>query len=105
MTPPSSGSSILPDLLVRCSRHDANAFAQYYRRTSPFLNAVVGRQLGLTREVEAVLVETYVHVWREASSYVRTGTSSAWAWTLAIVGQAVSERSADLGPRSRVPRG
>lgn len=90
----------LADLLARCARQDREAFAEFYRLTSPVLFALSIRR-GHSREtVEEALVWTYVIIWREAHRYTKDQTRSVWAWTLAILDPTLPADNAILLDRS-----
>lgn len=91
---PTAERAVLHQLLLRCARQDQAAFAEYYRLTSPPLNALLARLGSPPATVESVLVTTYVLIWRQADDFARDHTRSAWAWTLALLDRAISE-SAD----------
>ena len=65
----SEKSRALHDLLARTALGDRAAFAELYRRTSAHLFGVVLRINRDRGQVEDVLQETYVNVWRAAGGF------------------------------------
>jgi RNA polymerase sigma-70 factor (ECF subfamily) len=75
---PSASADAL--LLERIKGGDEGAFAELYDRLSPSLFAVVLRILGDAKEVEDVLQEGFVHLWKRAAAYDPSrGTPFTWA--------------------------
>ncbi len=97
---------VLEDLLVKSAAADEAAFAEYYRLTSPVINALVLTR-GYTREAgESVLVSLYVTAWRRAQEFDQGSVGSAWKWTLMVLEQALAAQASELGNWSgRRPRG
>ncbi|HEX4051337.1 MAG TPA: sigma-70 family RNA polymerase sigma factor [Steroidobacteraceae bacterium] len=84
MTPPDSDTRAeLDRLLQQCGRGDQGAFAELYRRTSPRLFALCLRMLRDRGTAEDVLQDSFVTVWRRASTFDATrGSAISWLITL-----------------------
>lgn len=94
-----TSQQVLHGLLLRCARRDEAAFAEYYRRTSPFLKAWLQCRGPQSRDVANLLVAAYTEVWRQAPDRY-DGARSAWSWTLEVADQAVQRLS---GPAPHRP--
>jgi RNA polymerase sigma factor (sigma-70 family) len=70
-------------LLFQTGRNDQKAFAELYKRTSSKLFGVCLRMLRDRGEAEEVLQETYITVWRRASSFDAT-KASAMTWLITL---------------------
>ncbi|WP_156757049.1 RNA polymerase sigma factor [Actinokineospora pegani] len=73
-------------LLRRTARGDRAAFAEFYRRTSPWLAVRLRRRCADHELVDEVVQETYVVVWRAAGSIAETSavdSALGWLWTIA----------------------
>ncbi|WP_406642807.1 RNA polymerase sigma factor [Amycolatopsis sp. WGS_07] len=73
-------------LLRRTARGDRAAFEELYRRTSPWLAIRLRRRCSDDQIVLEVMQETYLAVWRAASSFagvVAGGSAVGWVWTIA----------------------
>ena len=70
-------------LLQQSGRSDQKAFAELYKRTSSKLFGVCLRMLRDRGEAEEVLQETYVTVWRRASSF-DASKASAITWLVTL---------------------
>ena len=73
-------------LVRRIAAGDRRAFDELYRRTSPWLLARLRRRCADDDLVADVMQETYLAVWRAASSFAGSATSGGavgWLWTIA----------------------
>lgn len=76
-------SPIHPELLVRVTKGDQQAFEQLYEHSSSLLFTLVRRILNDREEASEVLQEVYAEVWRKAVRYDPTrGSPLAWLVTL-----------------------
>ena len=74
------------DLVRRVARGDRAAFDELYRRTSPWLAVRLRRRCADDELVAEVIQETYLAVWRAASSFAGAsvgGSAVGWVWTIA----------------------
>src|SRR6188508_1581569 len=74
------------ELVRRTAAGERRAFDELYRRTSPWLLARLRRRCADDDLVADVMQETYLAVWRAASSFAKPGTSGSavgWLWTIA----------------------
>src|SRR5262245_13457662 len=65
---------------------DRAAFAELYRRTSPWLAVRLRRRCADDELVAEVMQETYLVVWRAAAAFAGAGiggTAVGWLWTIA----------------------
>lgn len=92
-----AGRAMLAALLLRIVRQDGQALQHLYGLTSAKLNGVI---LAVVRDhvlAEEVLQDTYMNVWRQASSYdSRLGSPITWLVTIArnrAIDRLRSERS------------
>ncbi|HEY3494120.1 MAG TPA: sigma-70 family RNA polymerase sigma factor, partial [Polyangiaceae bacterium] len=77
MSAPSSETD--EELVARMSRADRAALATLYERHSPRLRAVALRILSDSNEVEDVVHDVFIEVWRRSADYSRErGSVSAW---------------------------
>jgi len=74
----------LNDLLLRCGDGDREAFDEYYRLTSPVLAILIAARRLPPSDVDSILNEVYVAIWRRASRF-RTSGRSVWQWTLTVL--------------------
>src|SRR5436190_15952305 len=68
------------------SRGDRAAFAELYRRTSPWLAVRLRRRCADDQVVAEVMQETYLAVWRAAGGFAGSavdGSAVGWLWTIA----------------------
>src|SRR4051794_35766300 len=68
------------------SRGDRAAFAELYRRTSPWLAVRLRRRCTDEQVVAEVMQETYLAVWRAAGGFAGSsvdGSAVGWLWTIA----------------------
>lgn len=68
------------------ARGDRAAFAELYRRTSPWLAMRLRRRCGDDELVAEVMQETYLAVWRAAAAFAGAsvgGSAVGWLWTIA----------------------
>jgi RNA polymerase sigma-70 factor (ECF subfamily) len=83
------GAGAAPDeeRLVRLiAGGDRVAFAEFYRRTSPWLAVRLRRRCGDDELVAEVMQETYLAVWRAAAAFAGAsvgGSAVGWLWTIA----------------------
>lgn len=70
-------------LLARCALKDQAALAELYRLSSAKLNGLVMRLMGSRDRANDVLQETFVQIWRGASTY-RPDLSQPMTWMTAI---------------------
>jgi len=80
----------LTRLLLRCGEGDIDAFDTYYRLTSPVLATLVAARRPTPATADAVLVEVYVTIWRDAHTFPDSGCS-VWQWTLSILLDALGQ--------------
>lgn len=77
-----AGSS--DDELLRASATgDRLAFEQYYRRNAPWLEVRLRRRCSDAELAADVVQETFLAVWRAASSYRGSGQAAGWLWSIA----------------------
>lgn len=77
--PPAEDARSDDDLLHAIAAGDERALRALYERHAPWL-AVRLRRLMAASAVEDVLQETFLAVWRGATSYRQTGDVGAWIW-------------------------
>ena len=73
-------------LVRRIARGDRAAFDELYRRTSPWLAVRLRRRCADDELVAEVMQETYLAIWRAASSFSGAsvgGSAVGWVWTIA----------------------
>lgn len=73
-------------LVRRVAKGDRAAFDELYRRTSPWLAVRLRRRCADEQVVAEVMQETYLAVWRAASSFAGSATGGSavgWLWTIA----------------------
>lgn len=73
-------------LVRRVAKGDRTAFEELYRLTSPWLAVRLRRRCSDDQVVAEVMQETYLAVWRAASSFAGTaagGSAVGWVWTIA----------------------
>ena len=85
-------------LLLAVGRGDERALERLYRRHAGFLAARLLGRGSLPDEVEEILQDTFVAVWRTPSSFRGEGSVGAWLWGIARNKQLEVFRS-----RARVP--
>lgn len=71
------------ELLAATARGERGAFEQFYRRNAPWLQIRLRRRCGDPDLAEEVVQETFIAVWRAASSYRGPDRSGPWLWTIA----------------------
>jgi RNA polymerase sigma-70 factor (ECF subfamily) len=78
-------SDAAPDheLLAASAAGDAQAFHALYRRHAPWLLARLSRRCADGSQVDEVLQDTFVAVWRGASRWDGRGQVPAWMWGIA----------------------
>jgi RNA polymerase sigma factor (sigma-70 family) len=64
-----AGRIVLADLLMRVAQHDDQALQRLYALTSGKLNGVIIAVVRHAALAEEVLQDTYMNVWKQASSY------------------------------------
>jgi RNA polymerase sigma-70 factor (ECF subfamily) len=72
------------ELLEAISDDERHALRALYGRHAPWLLARLARRCSDPRTVEEVVQDTFVAVWRKASSYSGRGEVAAWLWGIAI---------------------
>lgn len=72
------------ELLSDVAAGDRGALHELFRRHEPWLAARVRRRCGDPGVVDDVVQETFLTVWRSASSYRGTGDVAAWMWGVAV---------------------
>jgi RNA polymerase sigma-70 factor, ECF subfamily len=82
-------------LIAAVARHDDTALRELFSRHAPWLAARLRRLLPAA-EVEDVLQETFLAVWRGAAGYRPEGSAGGWLWGIA-------RRQAALWLRRRGP--
>lgn len=91
-------SNVLTALLRRSGNGDREAFARFYSLTSPALAALIAARRLPPPETDAVLVQTYVSIWRRSDTFAVSGCS-VWQWTLMILIDALPRPEAPSRPR------
>ncbi len=72
------------DALIRASRGDQQAFAQFYDLVSPMVFGVIVKIVRSRSISEEVAQEVFVELWRNASTFSPDrGSAKAWAATIA----------------------
>lgn len=75
---------LLGELLVASGRHDEDAFARFYRLTSPWIYSLLSRCTGSTADAEEAMVRAYAATWRQAATFVRDQSALAWMTRVAF---------------------
>ena len=70
------------ELIARLARGDESALRELFRRHAPWL-AVRLRAALPAQDVEDVLQETFLAVWRSARDYRPQGAAGGWLWVIA----------------------
>jgi RNA polymerase sigma-70 factor (ECF subfamily) len=91
------------------SRGDRPAFAEFYRRTSPWLAVRLRRRCADDQLVAEVMQETYLSVWRAAGGFAGAsvdGSAVGWLWTIAAhrLVDGLRKRARDAEIQPDVPR-
>lgn len=73
-----------PELLSRIASGDDEALRSLYERHAGWLLLRLRRRCGNSEIVETALQDTFVAVWRSASSFRGDGDVPAWLWGIAI---------------------
>lgn len=74
----------LAALLVRCAARDREAFAAFYRRTSPAVFGTLVRMMRRRAVAEDLLQDVYVQVWERAGDFdAHRGRVMTWVLSLA----------------------
>ncbi len=71
-------------LLAAIANGDRLALDELYRRHAPWLTTRLSRRCGQPDVVDTAVQDTFLNVWRKASSYKPTGEVAAWIWTIGI---------------------
>jgi RNA polymerase sigma-70 factor (ECF subfamily) len=72
------------ELMARVQDQDDNAIAILYRRHTPLLRTVIGRILNNDTDVDDMLQEVFLEIWRQAARYSEEkGKALGWIVTLA----------------------
>jgi len=72
------------ELMGRVQAQDENAIALLYRRHTPLLRTVIGRILNNDTDVDDMLQEVFLEIWRQAGRYdEEKGKALGWIVTLA----------------------
>ncbi len=72
------------ELMLRIAKGDADAFEEIYRRFARPILALARRRLSDPGRAEDATQETFVSIWRSASSFrPERGTGSAWLFAVA----------------------
>lgn len=72
------------ELMLRIAKGDADAFDEIYRRFARPILALARRRLADAGKAEDATQETFVSIWRSASSFrPERGTGSAWLFAVA----------------------
>ena len=79
------------DLLVRVGEGDGAAFELIYRRYSRAVLGLALRRLGDRGRAEDAVQETFISIWRAASTY-RPDRGHAAAWLYAVARNAIADR-------------
>lgn len=98
---PRSLNETCAQLLARCAIKDEAALAELYRLTSAKLNGLVMRMLGSRDRANDVLQETFVQIWRGASTY-RPDLSQPMTWMTAIARNRALDRLKHESRRRRI---
>ena len=69
-------------LIAAVARHDDTALRELFSRHAPWLAARL-RAVLPAAEVEDVLQETFLAVWRGAAGYRPAGSAGGWLWGIA----------------------
>lgn len=70
-------------LLRAVARGDRAAFTELYDRTAPWLAVRLRRRCGTAAEVEEIVQDTFLAVWRSAGGFSGSGSAAGWIWTIA----------------------
>src|SRR5690349_23626740 len=70
------------ELIASLAGGDDVALRQLFDRHAPWLAARLRKALS-PDDVEDVLQETFLAVWKNAGTYQRRGTPAAWLWVIA----------------------
>jgi RNA polymerase sigma-70 factor (ECF subfamily) len=72
------------ELMARVQEQDDQAIAMLYRRHTPLLRTVIGRILNNETDVDDLLQEVFLEIWRQAGRYSEEkGKALGWIVTLA----------------------
>lgn len=85
--PTTENAPLLPsdeDLMARVQARDDQAIALLYHRHTPLLRTIIGRVLNNETDVDDLLQEVFLEIWRQASRYCpEKGKALGWIVTLA----------------------
>lgn len=84
MTAPSDDGPGDVDLLHAVAGRDNGALALLYERHAPWLTARLAYRCGDRDLVDQAVQDTFVAVWRSASSFSGAGEPAAWIWGIGI---------------------
>jgi RNA polymerase sigma-70 factor, ECF subfamily len=70
-------------LLQACVQGDRDAFATLYRRHAPWLFLRLSRRCADAGQVDEVVQDTFLAVWRGCSRFDGRGDVAAWIWGIA----------------------
>jgi RNA polymerase sigma-70 factor, ECF subfamily len=75
---------VLAALVAEMARGSQEALASLYDRTSPAVNGLLLRMLGLQQDAEEVLMDVYMKAWKNAAGYSpERGSVQAWLMMMA----------------------
>jgi RNA polymerase sigma-70 factor (ECF subfamily) len=81
----STGESLVPPALVEaCRRGDAAAFEQLVAAAQPHVRRLVGRLVGRSGDVDDVLQETFLRVWRGIGRFRGDSSFRTWLTRIAL---------------------
>jgi RNA polymerase sigma-70 factor (ECF subfamily) len=95
-----AGRVVLVDLLLRIAEHDAQALQRLYALTSGKLNGIILAIVRNTALAEECLQDTYMNVWKQASSY-DPQKSAPMTWLTVIARNRTIDRLRSERSRSR----
>jgi RNA polymerase sigma-70 factor, ECF subfamily len=72
------------ELVAAVIERDRGALRELFDRHEPWLSARLSRRCGDRLVVEEAVQDTFVVVWKNASSYTSNGTVAAWIWGIGI---------------------
>lgn len=81
---------MLAGLLRRCARADETALAELYDRTCSRVYALILRRVDSETRAGDVLIQTYLHIWRQAAHYDHTHCPPL-LW-IAVIAERTAER-------------
>ncbi|MEO0493680.1 MAG: RNA polymerase sigma factor [Actinomycetota bacterium] len=88
MNDPTATAGTVPDddlaLVHRIADGDRHALAVLYDRHVGWLTVRLERRCGRRELVDTAVQDTFLAVWKQASSYRETGEVGAWIWTIGV---------------------